>query len=56
MNKDKEKLNEMSYEETILTKEGYEKLKEELMEGINEAIGLDEEPIVNIYFTEFIVQ
>ena len=30
MNKEKDKLNEMSYEETILTKEGYEKLKEEL--------------------------
>ena len=30
MSKEKEKQNEMSYEETILTKDGYEKLKEEL--------------------------
>ncbi len=42
--------------EEVLTVDGKEKLKEELMEGINEAIGLDEEPIVNIYFTEFMVQ
>lgn len=42
--------------EDVLTVDGKEKLKEELMEGINEAIGLDEEPIVNIYFTEFMVQ
>lgn len=42
--------------EDVLTSDGKEKLKEELIEGINEAIGLDEEPIVNIYFTEFMVQ
>ena len=42
--------------EDVLTVDGKEKLKEELIEGINEAIGLEEEPIVNIYFTEFMVQ
>jgi flagellar FliL protein len=42
--------------EEVLTAEGKEKLKEELIEGINEAIGLEEEPVVNIYFTEFMVQ
>lgn len=42
--------------EEVLTADGKERLKEELIEGINEAIGLDEEPIVNIYFTEFMVQ
>jgi flagellar basal body-associated protein FliL len=42
--------------EEVLTSEGKEKLKEELIEGINEAIGLEEEPVVNIYFTEFMVQ
>lgn len=42
--------------EDVLTSDGKEKLKEELIEGINEAIGLDEEPVVNIYFTEFMVQ
>lgn len=42
--------------EEVLTADGKEKLKEELIEGINEAIGLEEEPVVNIYFTEFMVQ
>jgi flagellar basal body-associated protein FliL len=42
--------------EEVLTAEGKEKLKEELIEGIIEAIGLEEEPVVNIYFTEFMVQ
>jgi flagellar protein FliL len=42
--------------EELLTSDGKEKLKEELVEAINEAIGLEESPIVNIYFTEFIIQ
>ncbi len=40
----------------LLTTEGKEKLKEELIEGINEASGLEEGPVVAIYFTEFIIQ
>ncbi len=42
--------------EEVLTPEGKDSLKEELIEAINEAIGLDEGPIVNIYFRDFIVQ
>jgi len=40
----------------VLTSEGKEQLKQELIEAINEAIGLEEGPVVNIYFTEFIIQ
>lgn len=40
----------------LLTLEGKERLKEELIEAINEAIGLEEGPIVGIYFLEFIIQ
>jgi flagellar protein FliL len=40
----------------VLTPEGKETLKQELIEAINEAIGLEEGPVVNIYFTEFIIQ
>lgn len=40
----------------VITTEGKEQLKQELIEAINEALGLDEAPIVNIYFTEFIIQ
>ena len=42
--------------EDVLSPDGKENLKEELIEAINEAIGLDEGAIVNIYFTEFLVQ
>lgn len=42
--------------EDVLTTEGKERLKEELVETINESIGLEEGPVVNIYFTEFMVQ
>ncbi|RMG40301.1 MAG: flagellar basal body protein FliL [Candidatus Dadabacteria bacterium] len=42
--------------EEVLTQEGKEALKEELIEAINEATGLDEGPVVNIYFAEFIIQ
>lgn len=40
----------------VLSPEGKEQLKQELIEAINEAIGLDDAPVVNIYFTEFIIQ
>lgn len=40
----------------VLSGDGKERLKEELVEAINEAVGLDEGPIVGIYFLEFIVQ
>lgn len=40
----------------VLTSDGKEQLKQELIEAINEAIGMEEAPVVNIYFTEFIVQ
>jgi flagellar FliL protein len=40
----------------VITVEGKEQLKQELIEAINEALGLDEAPVVNIYFTEFIIQ
>lgn len=40
----------------VLSADGKETIKEELIEGINEAIGLDDQPVVNVYFLEFIVQ
>ncbi len=40
----------------VITVEGKEQLKQELIEAINEALGLEEPAIVNIYFTEFIIQ
>ena len=42
--------------EQVLTVEGKEAMKEELIEGINDAIGFEEPPVTNVYFTEFIVQ
>lgn len=42
--------------EDVLSPEGKEDLKQQLIEAINEATGLDEGPIVNIYFKEFIIQ
>lgn len=42
--------------EDVLTLEGKEELKEELLDAVNEATGLEEGPIVAIYFNEFIVQ
>ncbi len=38
----------------ILSAEGKEKLREEVKEGVNNALG--SEDVVNVYFTEFIVQ
>lgn len=40
----------------MLTSEGKERLKEELIEGINEAVAMDEPPVTGIFFTEFIIQ
>jgi flagellar FliL protein len=40
----------------VLSGEGKDRLKEELVEGINEALAFDEPVVTNIYFTEFIVQ
>lgn len=40
----------------LLTVEGKETLKEELLEVINDAGGLDEAAIVGVYFLEFIIQ
>lgn len=40
----------------VLTSAGKETLKDELIEAINEAIEMDDNPVVGIYFTEFIVQ
>lgn len=42
--------------ENLLTPEGKETLKEELVEAINDATGLDEPPVVAIYFIEFVIQ
>ncbi|MBX7144659.1 MAG: flagellar basal body-associated FliL family protein [Oligoflexia bacterium] len=40
----------------VLTIEGKEQIKEELIEAMNEASGLEEGPIVAVYFSDFIVQ
>jgi flagellar FliL protein len=40
----------------VITPEGKDRLKEELIESINESLGLNEDPVVNIYFLEFIIQ
>ncbi len=40
----------------LLSPDGKDRLKEELIEAINEASGMEEGPIVNIYFTEFLIQ
>jgi len=42
--------------EELLTTEGKERLKEELMEALNEAMGLEEPPVTGVYFSEFIIQ
>lgn len=42
--------------EQVLTVEGKEMLKEELIEAINEATELDDDIVVNIYFKDFIIQ
>ena len=40
----------------VLTPDGKERLKEELIEGLNEAVALEEPPLTAVYFTEFIIQ
>ena len=40
----------------MLTGEGKERLKEELVEGVNEAVGLEDPAVNRIFFTEFIIQ
>jgi flagellar FliL protein len=40
----------------LLTVEGKERLKDELLESINEAVGLEEPPVTGVFFTEFIIQ
>lgn len=40
----------------VLSASGKERLKDEIVEGLNDAAALDEGPIVAIYFLEFIVQ
>lgn len=40
----------------LLTSDGKGRLKEELVDGLNEAIGLEEPPVVGVLFTEFIIQ
>ena len=40
----------------VLSGEGKDRLKEELVEGINEALAYEEPVVTNVYFTEFIVQ
>ena len=40
----------------LLTQEGKEALKEELVNAINEALGLEESVVVSVYFKDFIMQ
>jgi flagellar FliL protein len=40
----------------VLTAEGKDAIKDELVEAINEASGLEEPPVVAVYFMDFIVQ
>jgi flagellar FliL protein len=42
--------------EDVLTADGKERLKDELIEGLNEAVAMEEPPLTAIYFTEFIIQ
>ncbi len=40
----------------LLTADGKNRAKQELVDGLNEVIGLEEPPVVGILFTEFIIQ
>jgi flagellar basal body-associated protein FliL len=40
----------------VLTAEGKDQIKEELIEALNEALGYEEPVITNIFFSEYIVQ
>jgi flagellar FliL protein len=40
----------------VLSMDGKERLKEELIEAANEALALEDSPIQGVYFSEFIIQ
>lgn len=40
----------------LLTTEGKLRLKDEIVDGLNEALALEEPPVVGVLFTEFIIQ
>jgi flagellar FliL protein len=40
----------------VLTIDGKERLKEEIVESVNEALQFSESTVTNVYFAEFIVQ
>ncbi|NDC39409.1 MAG: hypothetical protein EBZ48_15445, partial [Proteobacteria bacterium] len=40
----------------VLSLDGKERLKEELVEAANEALALEESPMQGVYFAEFIIQ
>ena len=40
----------------MLTQDGKDRLGEELIEGLNEAIALERPPVTQVFFTEFIIQ
>jgi len=42
--------------EEVLTATGRETLKQELVDGINDALAFDEPAVVAVYFIEFVVQ
>ena len=42
--------------EDVLTPDGKDWLSEELVEGLNAAIGLEQPVVSQIYYTEFIIQ
>ncbi len=44
------------HKEDLLQVKGKEQLRDELIEALNEALGLEESAIVAIYFLEFIIQ
>lgn len=40
----------------VLSSDGKEHLKEQIIEAVNEAVSLEEAPVQQVYFTEFIIQ
>jgi flagellar protein FliL len=42
--------------EEVLSQQGKELLKEEILDAVNEILGLDEGPVTEVVFTDFIVQ
>lgn len=51
-------ISTLSYKtpDELLTQDGKDALKEELVDAINNALGLDESIVVSVYFKEFIMQ